>query len=126
MRLFIGSIAILMIAGCASPPQHSTASAPAASVAPDASPAAPAIAEAAASGGTAPATADKKYPGYTTKKRNGATVYCKKMARIGSNFAEETCLTRADMEALYDKAEQDREAFRRNQTLCGTGGCGGS
>jgi len=64
--------------------------------------------------------------GYKPKTRNGETVYCKKVARIGSNFATETCMSAAEAEELERKAESDREQFRRNQTLCGTGGCGGS
>jgi hypothetical protein len=123
MRLLTASIAVLLIAGCASQPQDTTATAPA--VAPVAT-ATPAPVAAPQEGAAAKTAAVKVYPGYKAKQKNGTTMYCKKVARIGSNFTDEMCLTAADMDALNDKAQEDREAFRRNQTICGTGGCGGS
>jgi hypothetical protein len=66
------------------------------------------------------------YPGYKTKTIKGETVYCKKVAKTGSRFEVETCMTEPEMERMMQQAEADREQFRRNQTLCGTGGCGGT
>ena len=68
----------------------------------------------------------RSYPGYKAKQRNGQVVYCKNLAKVGSNMAQETCMTQAEMEQMAAQAEEDRQQFRRNSTLCGTGGCGGS
>ena len=35
-------------------------------------------------------------------------------------------MTGPEMERMMQQAEADKGQFRRNQTLCGTGGCGGS
>jgi Tfp pilus assembly protein FimV len=120
MRLLIASLAVVLMAGCASQPQPS-ASEPS----PAASQAETKAAAAAAPAKTASTSTAKSYPGYKQKTRDGETVYCKKVARIGSNMAQETCLTGPEMEQMQAQAEQDRQQFRRNQTLCGTGGCGG-
>ena len=48
--------------------------------------------------------------GYKAKTRNGETVYCKKVARIGSNFATETCMTAAEAEELERRADFERQA----------------
>ena len=137
MRLPTISMTLLLLAGCASQPQEPAAEAPkataaatAASATTPATPASATPAPATPAGATSPSTAQtaavKSYPGYKAKQRDGATVYCKKMAKIGSNFTEEYCMSGAEMERLESQAEDDRAQFRRNQTLCGTGGCGGT
>jgi len=84
-------------------------------------------AAAAAANATGDATNKTKAPsGYTTKMRNGETVYCKKVARIGSNLTTETCMTAAEAEEQARRAAFDRQQFRQSQAVCGTGGCGGS
>jgi hypothetical protein len=113
---------IALTAGCASQPAAPTAPAPAA-VAAAAKPVAPAATDAT----DATAKADVQpavLSGYKPKTRNGETVYCKKVARIGSNFATETCMTAAEAEQLERQAELDRTLLRKNQTICGTAGCG--
>ncbi len=120
MRVPTLVLVIALTAGCASQPAAPTAPAPAA-VAAAAKPVAPAATDATAKADVPPAVLS----GYKPKTRNGETVYCKKVARIGSNFATETCMTLAEAEELERRAEFDREQFRKNQTLCGTGGCGG-
>ena len=122
---FVASLTLL--SGCASQPADNTSSAPAAPVPAATTPttAAPATA-APATGAAAQSAAVNPYPGYKAKQKGGTTVYCKKIAKVGTNFAQETCMTEAEMKQLAERTEQDREAFRRNQTLCGTGGCGGS
>jgi hypothetical protein len=117
MRQFTCALALALLAGCASQPSTSTpapAPAPVAAAAPAAAPVA----------GTT--TAKATYPGYKEKTYKGETVYCKKVAKIGSRFEEETCMTGPEMERMMQQAEADKDQFRRNQTLCGTGGCGGS
>lgn len=121
MRLSTLVFVVALTAGCASQPAAPTAPATAA-VAATAKPAAPAAVD---ETGNAVAPA-KVPPGFSAKTRNGETVYCKKVARIGSNFATETCITAAEAEELARRADLDREQFRKNQTICGTGGCGGS
>ena len=121
MRLPTLVFVIALTAGCASQPAATTAPATAA-VAATAKPAAPAAADA-----TGNAVAPAKVPsGFSVKSRDGKTVYCKKVAQIGSNFPRETCMTPAEAEELARRADLEREQFRRNQTLCGTGGCGGT
>jgi len=121
MRVPTLALVIALTAGCASQPSAPTVPATAA-VAAAAKPAAPAAVDA-----TGNAVAKAKVPsGFTAKTRNGETVYCKKVARIGSNFATETCMTAAEAEELARRADLDRDQFRKNQTVCGTGGCGGT
>ena len=117
MRQFTCALALALLAGCASQP-----STPKPAPAPAPAPVA-AAAPATAAGAT---TAKATYPGYKEKTYNGGTVYCKKVAKIGSRFEEETCMTGPEMERMMQQAEADKVQFRRNQTLCGTGGCGGS
>ena len=115
MRQFTYALALALLAGCATQPSTPMPT-PAAAPAP-----------VAAAAPVAGATATKAtYPGYKEKTFNGETVYCKKVAKIGSRFEEETCMTGPEMERMMQQAEADKDQFRRNQTLCGTGGCGGS
>jgi len=133
MRVATPLLLIALMAGCASQPAAPTVPAPAA-VAPAAKPAAP-VAAAAAAKPVAPAATDATgktrdpatvLDGFKAKTRNGETVYCKKIARIGSNFATETCMTAAEAEELERRTDFERQEFRRNQAVCGTGNCGGS
>jgi hypothetical protein len=122
MRVLTLVLVIALTVGCASQPAAPTAPAPAA-VAAAAKPVAPAATDAT----DATAKADVQpavLSGYKPKTRNGETVYCKKVARIGSNFATETCMTAAEAEQLERQAELDRTLLRKNQTICGTAGCG--
>ena len=121
-KLIAFAASLTLLSGCASQPADTTSSAPAAPVAAATTP----TTAAPATGAAAQSAAVNPYPGYKAKQKGGTTVYCKKIAKVGTNFAEETCMTAAEMKQLAERAEQDREAFRRNQTLCGTGGCGGS
>jgi hypothetical protein len=110
-----------LAAGCASQPAAPTVPATAA-VAAASKPAAPATADAKRN-----AVVTAKVPsGYSAKTRNGETVYCKKVARIGSNLATETCMTTAQADELARRTDWERQEFRRNQAVCGTGGCGGT
>jgi PBP1b-binding outer membrane lipoprotein LpoB len=125
MRLLIGSIATVLLAGCATPPSPPETSTPA-PVATTAAVTTPVRTVAPAAEPAAAQAKPKSYPGYKQKTRDGQAVYCKKVARIGTRFEDETCMTEEEMEELAERAEQDRQQFRRNSTLCGTGGCGGS
>jgi len=121
MRMLTIALAVALLAGCASQPSAPTAASAPAPVA-----AAAPVAVAPAAAPTAPAAAKSAYPGYKTKTIKGETVYCKKVAKTGSRFEVETCMTEPEMERMMQQAEADRDQFRRNQTLCGTGGCGGT
>jgi len=121
MRVPTLVLVIALTAGCASQPAAPTAPATAAAAA-AAKPAAPVAAD-----GTGNAAATAKVPsGYSAKTRNGETVYCKKVARIGSNLATETCMTAAQADELARRSNLERQEFRQNQAICGTGGCGGT
>lgn len=127
MRVPTLVLAIALTAGCASQPAAPTTpdTAAMAAAAKPAVSAVPAVPAAAGATGSAVATA-KAPPGYRAKNRNGETVYCKKVARIGTNLETETCMSAAEAEELARRAAFDREQFRQNQAICGTGGCGGS
>ncbi|MGB7905765.1 MAG: hypothetical protein WCF43_13785 [Steroidobacteraceae bacterium] len=121
MRLPTLFIVLTLTAGCASQPAAPAAPA-AAAVAAAAKPAAPAAVDATGKA----SESDTVLDGFKAKTRNGETVYCKKIARIGSNFATETCMTAAEAEELARRTDWERQEFRRNQAVCGTGGCGGT
>jgi hypothetical protein len=117
MRIPLLVLLSALCAACASQP--ATPVAPATASAKPAAPAAPATAEAKDKG----ATKDKAPPGYKAKTRNGETVYCKKVAQIGSRFETETCVTASEAEQMEHQAEWERALLRKN-TAC-TGACGG-
>jgi hypothetical protein len=123
MRLILIAVASFLAVGCATTP--TSAPTTAAPVTPAAAPATQAQPAAAATVAAVDKGSKSAPPGYRTKVRNGETVYCKKEATTGSRFEVETCMNAADLEALRQRTEQDREQFRKNQTICGTGGCGG-
>jgi hypothetical protein len=117
MRVQLVMLASILTAGCASQP-----AAPAARVAIAAVPAAPAP----ANPSNVAESKTKAPSGYTAKTRNGETVYCKNVARIGSNLKSETCITPAQAEEMARNGNFDRQEFSRGRAVCGTGGCGGS
>jgi len=120
MRLLGLVLVIALSAACASQPTTPTAAATVA--ARPVAAAAPAAAET-----TGKVGAKAKVPsGFKAKTRDGETVYCKKVAQVGTRFETETCMTAAEAAELERKAESDRAQFRKNSTICGTGGCGGS
>lgn len=128
MRVPTLVLVIALTAGCASQPAAPTAPATAA-VAAAAKPAAVVAAAkptAAADATSNAATMAKVPSGYSAKTRNGETVYCKKVTRTGSNFATETCMTAAEADELARRAVLERQEFRGNQAICGTGNCGGT
>ncbi|HET7201863.1 MAG TPA: hypothetical protein VFI92_00710 [Steroidobacteraceae bacterium] len=112
MRALIFVSSVLVLAGCAS---QAPGDAMRVASTTHASPATPASKRVAAT---------NPYPGYKMKQKNGAIVYCKRVARVGTRFEDEYCMTESEMEQLEEKAQQDREMFRRNQTVCGAGTCG--
>ena len=113
MRTLIVSAAALLVAACASQPQEPVGDRTIAG----AVAATPATATAAAS--------RNPYPGYKRRQKDGRVVYCKKLSRLGTNFVDEYCLSPDELDLLEERAQVDREQVRRNQTVCGTGPCGG-
>jgi hypothetical protein len=83
----------------------------------------PAVPDSAAAGST---EAIKAPPGWKLKSHEGKTVFCQKVPRAGSNYPLETCVTPAAYEQMQKQVEHTRQDFRKNQTICGTGGCGGT
>ena len=111
MRTLIVPAAALLVAGCASQPQDPARGS--------------AVAGAAAPPATAVTAATRNpYPGYKRKQKDGRVVYCKKLSRLGTNFVDEYCMSPDELDRLEDRAQEDREQFRRNQTICGAGVCG--
>jgi len=116
MRVLTLVLVIALTAACASQPVTPTAPATVA--------ARPAAAAADTTGKVG--AKDNVPSGFKVKTRDGETVYCKKVAQTGTRFETETCMTAAEAAELERKAESDRAQFRKNSTICGTGGCGGS
>lgn len=120
MRIFTLIALVALSAGCASQPgapaTPAAAPAPTPNVAPTVAPASTATSE-------KPAAAP---PGYRLVTRRGATLYCQKSKTTGSSLPQEICVTPEAYAAMEERAELDRQNFRRNSTLCGTGGCGGN
>jgi len=123
MRLSTLAILATLSAGCASQPESPPA--------PTTSPAAPAAtASQAVTAAATPAstTAEPQLTapqGYKLVKRDGATLFCQKITEIGSRFPKEICVTPEAYADMERRTESDRQNFRKNSTLCGTGGCGG-
>ena len=112
MRIPLLVFVVALSCGCATspPPPAATGAAPVASV----------------TNGTTPAEKRFHAPaGYKAKTRNGQTVYCKNIATTGSRFETETCMTDAELRQLEQQADADRQMFRKNQTICAGGSCGG-
>lgn len=113
----------LFLAACATQP--SAAPPVTGTEARDVPPAASAGSEAAAKVADASQTA-KAPPGYKLARRNGELLYCKTEKQVGSNLPKQVCTTPEAYEDMERRMELDRENFRKNSTLCGTGGCGGT
>ncbi|HEX6571476.1 MAG TPA: hypothetical protein VF055_05600 [Steroidobacteraceae bacterium] len=113
MRTLIVPAAALLVAGCVSQPQDPAGGRAVAGAA-------------AATPATATTAATRNpYPGYRRKQKDGRVVYCKKLSRLGTNFVDEYCMRPDELDRLEERAQEDREQFRRNQTICGVGTCGG-
>jgi hypothetical protein len=124
MRLVAATLVTLFVAGCASSPSTPATGAASAPVAAPAATGSKSTATAASTSKPTGTTASK-YPGYKVKQRDGQTVYCKKLAQIGSRFEDETCLTETEMKTIMEQADSDKGQLRRNSAICGSGGCGG-
>jgi len=102
-------------------PAKPAADAPAAPAAPQATTAPSAAAPAAA----APKAADDvpspallrkaKSAGYYTKVKHGNVIYCKSEPKIGSRFADETCIDENQLEATLIQAQAQRDAVQHMQ-----------
>jgi len=123
MRHFTLVILATLSAGCASQPGSPPA--------PTTNPAAPAATASQAVTAATPASTTteqqlKAPQGYKLVKRDGATLFCQKITEIGSRFPKEVCVTPEAYADMERRTESDRQNFRKNSTLCGTGGCGGT
>jgi hypothetical protein len=127
MRLPLAIFVLSLSVGCASQPASQAPPATVATPAAAATPATQPGVAPAAPAATGTADAKRQVPsGYTEKKRNGETVYCKNVARIGSNLKTETCVTPEQAEEMARSSNFDRQEFSRGRAVCGTGGCGGT
>jgi hypothetical protein len=64
-----------------------------------------------------------KEAGWRPEMRNGATVYCRQDAVVGSRFTQKRCATESQLAAVLERQEYEREQLK--QRGCG-GNCGSS
>lgn len=64
----------------------------------------------------------KPPPGFRTRKRGDAVVYCRKETELGSRFAGEKCYDQAGLAELK-RAELERTEMLERVRACGTGSC---
>lgn len=117
MRSFIAASAITFLAGCAS--QSTPPSAPV--TAPVAAPVAT----------TAVVSQKSSVPaGYKAVERNGTTLYCAKVASLGTKFKQEVCMTQDQYDEVQRRGENARQDLRKTTKMCaggsGIGSCNGS
>jgi invasion protein IalB len=125
MRISALPVLVVLLTGCASQPESTPAIAtrPPEPVAARVVVAAPSVVT--PTGAAAAGQQPKAPAGYKLVTRNGETLYCQKTTQLGSRFPKEVCMTPQEYDDMSRRAESDRQNFRKNSTLCGTGGCGG-
>ncbi len=108
MRLLPLTLAVALLAGCASAPP------PVAAV----SAVTPAPAE--------PSKRPGAPPGYKQFQRNGVTLYCTKVAYLGTKFKQEVCMTQDEYDEVQRRGESVRQDLRQATKMCGGGSGFGS
>jgi len=118
MRVFALACAIACLAGCASQPRSPAvhAAVPVASTTQEA-----ALAPAAAPAAKKPSAP----PGYKAVERNGTTLYCAKVASLGTKFKQEVCMTQDEYDEVQRRGESVRQDLRNSTKIC-AGGTGPS
>ena len=118
MRLIIAASAIVFLVGCASQPTP---------------PSAPVTAPVAAEP-PRPLACDAQKPsvppGYKAVERNGTTLYCTRVANLGTKFKQEVCMTQDEYDEVQRRGENVRQDLRQTTKMCGggsgVGSCNGS
>jgi hypothetical protein len=112
--LFIAASAIAFLVGCASQ-----------SISPSAPVVVPVAAEPAAAVASTPHKPSVP-PGYKAVERNGTTLYCTRVASLGTKFKQEVCMTQDEYDELQRRGESVRQDLRQTTKMCGGGSGFGS
>jgi hypothetical protein len=127
MRLLTSTFAIALLAGCAAQPTSppAPATSPVAIAAKATAPSADPVASTAAAPGKANVP-----PGYKAVERNGTTLYCTRVASLGTKFKREVCMTQDEYDEVRRRGESARQELRKSTTICaggsGVSSCNGS
>ena len=69
-------------------------------------------------------------PGYKAVERNGTTLYCTRVASLGTKFKPEVCMTQDEYDEVQRRGENARQELRKSTTICaggsGVSSCNGS
>lgn len=134
MRTFAMFCVVALLAGCAAQPAPSLAPATATVSTPGAD-AAKAVALNSGNGAAAlPTTepATTKTPvarkasapaGYKAVERNGTTLYCAKLATLGTKLKQDICMTQDQYDEVQRRGENVRQDLRQTTKMC-SGGSG--
>ncbi len=60
-------------------------------------------------------------PGYKAVERNGTTLYCAKVATLGTKFKQEICMTQDEYDEVQRRGENVRQDLRQTTKMCGGG-----
>ena len=118
VRLFFAASAFAFLVGCASQPNS-----------PSEPVMAPVAAEPAAAVASTPHNPSVP-PGYKAVERNGTTLYCTRVASLGTKFKQEVCMTQDEYDEVQRRGESVRQDLRQTTKMCGggsgVGSCNGS
>jgi len=113
MHSFAALCAVAFLAGCAAQPTAPS------------TPAAATVATTAATPGKASVPS-----GYKAVERNGATLYCTRVASLGTKFKQEVCMTQDEYDEVQRRGESARQDLRKSTAICaggsGVSSCNGS
>ena len=69
-------------------------------------------------------------PGYKVVERNGTTLFCTRVALLGTKFKQEICMTRDEYAEVQRRGEKMRQDLRQTTKMCqggsGFASCNGS
>lgn len=116
---FVTLAGVILLAACASHPAGSAA--PAAATATPGATAAPGAGRSALAA-TAHAGKAKKvsFPGYQRVVVKGQALFCKYQSVTGSRIRQRTCLTRSDLQAQENRAQEFLQQSRQYSASCTT------
>ena len=115
-------LSVAALTACASQPEH--AGSPPIAATPVAATVAPAAS--AATADTNATAAKRKAPaGYELKEKDGQTVYCQDVTRVGTRFTTEVCMTEAQYEEIERRSQSMRESMQKPVACAGASCTGG-
>lgn len=129
MRTFTVFGVVALLAGCASQPAPTSATATTPVIAPGVEAAKMAVLNSSNGAAAVPAaepvamTARKPSapPGYKAVERNGTTLYCTKVATLGTKLKQEICMTQDEYDEVQRRGENVRQDLRQTTKMCGGG-----